>query len=344
MENIFKEDEYSPSYSIHTPKKKNENYNLINKFIVPVNTSSSTIPIQPIIFDLLRIESSLRTMNEYIDEISLFKYYNNKVNTYDIKEKNYLTKITTSFCYIGVLTNQLKKCLIGNYYYENQDQYIGQWKNDVKEGYGIYFYYNETNLEELYIGNWKNGKKNGKGFYIWKFSNNSIKFNNSNYDVIYGNFEDDNFINGYSITKNEKNYFVYYGKFDNGRKNDENAFFFENNDMGFYGKFENDELKEGRIALFKKNDNNIFMVKQSYNIEKSKDKNNDIFNFVDDKEKDEYIIKKRYEVFGKNFNDKFNDLYNYSKELLNKFSNIDSINDINIKEFLIKPFENFLRI
>ncbi len=340
MEKIFNEDLISPSSIFHTPNEKNKNYRLKRR-----TTNSSEILLQPIIFDMFQIESSLRTNVKYEDEISIFTYYNNLEKNND-KQNNYLIKIKiiSSFRYYGILSQELKKIEFGSYFYENQDQYIGQWKNDVKEGYGIYFYYNETNLEELYIGNWKNGKKNGKGFYIWKFSNNSIKFNNSNYDVIYGNFEDDNFINGYSITKNEKNYFVYYGKFDNGRKNDENAFFFENNDMGFYGKFENDELKEGRIALFKKNDNNIFIVKQSYNTEKSIDKINDIFNLVDDKEKDEYIIKKRYEVFGKNFNDKFNDLYNYSKELLNKFSNIDSINNINIKEHIIKPFENFLRI
>ncbi len=341
MEKTLNKDLISPSYIFHTPNEKNNNYILKGK-----TTNSSEIQLQPILFDMVQIESSIRTIGKYEDEISIFTYYNNLEKKNNDKQNNYLIKIKifSSFSYYGILSPELKKIEFGSYFYENQDQYIGQWKNDVKEGYGIYFYYNETNLEELYIGNWKNGKKNGKGFYIWKFSNNSIKFNNSNYDVIYGNFEDDNFINGYSITKNEKNYFVYYGKFDNGRKNDENAFFFENNDMGFNGKFENDELKEGRIALFKKNDNNIFIVKQSYNTEKSIDKINDIFNLVDDKEKDEYIIKKRYEVFGKNFNDKFNDLYNYSKELLNKFSNIDSINNINIKEHIIKPFENFLRI
>ncbi len=40
-------------------------------------------------------------------------------------------------------------------------QYIGDWKNNKKEGYGIKVYDNK----DKYEGNWKNGLRHGKGTY-----------------------------------------------------------------------------------------------------------------------------------------------------------------------------------
>ena len=338
MENKFNEDLISPSYILHTPNEKNNNY--ISKVI----TSSSEIQFQPIIFDMLQIESSLRTNGKYEDEISIFTYYkNSEINKNNNKQNNYLTKIISSFSYYGILSTELKKNEFGSYYYENQDQYIGQWNNDLKDGNGIYFYYNQKNLEEFYIGKWKNGKKNGKGIYFWKFSDSSIKFDNSDYDIIYGNFENDIFLNGYSISKNEKGFFVYFGKFDKGKKNDENAFFFEKN-MGFIGKFENDGLIEGRVVLFKEKNNN--QIQQSYFTSKSNDINNDKFILNDDKEKNELICIKRNEIIKKNFHENFSLIYLYSKELLKIFLNDDLniIYTINIKNDIINKIENFIQI
>ena len=341
MEKIFNEDLISPSSIFHTPNEKNKNYRLKR-----ITTNSSEILLQPIIFDMVQIESSLRTNGKYEDEIAIFTYYNNlEKNLNNNKQNNYLIKIKiiSSFRYYGILSQELKKIEFGSYFYENQDQYIGQWNNDLKDGYGIYFYYNQNNLEEFYIGKWKNGKKNGKGFYFWKFSNSSIKFEDSEYDIIYGNFENDIFLNGYSISKNEKGFFVYFGKFDKGKKNDENALFFEKN-MGFIGKFENDGLIEGRIVLFKEKNNN--QIQQSYFTSKSNDINNDKFILNDDKEKNELICIKRNEIIKKNFHENFSLIYLYSKELLKIFLNDDLniIYTINIKNDIINKIDNFLQI
>ena len=339
MEKTLNKDLISPSYIFHTPNEKNNNYILKGK-----TSNSSEIQLQPILFDMVQIESSIRTIGKYEDEISIFTYYNNLEKNND-KQNNYLIKIKifSSFSYYGILSPELKKIEFGSYFYENQDQYIGQWNNDLKDGYGIYFYYNQNNLEEFYIGKWKNGKKSGKGFYFWKFSDFSIKFEDSNYDIIYGNFENDIFINGYSISKNKKGFFVYFGKFDKGKKNDENAFFFEKN-MGFLGKFENDGLIEGRVVLFKQNKNNE--IQQSYFTSKSNDINSDKFSFNDDIEKNDFICKKRNEIIKKNFKENLSLIYLYSKELWKKFKNVDFniIYTINIKNDIINKIENFIQI
>ncbi len=340
MEKTLNKDLISPSYIFHTPNEKNNNYILKGK-----TTNSSEIQLQPILFDMVQIESSIRTIGKYEDEISIFTYYNNLEKKNNDKQNNYLIKIKifSSFSYYGILSPELKKIEFGSYFYENQDQYIGQWNNDLKDGYGIYFYYNQNNLEEFYIGKWKNGKKSGKGFYFWKFSDFSIKFEDSNYDIIYGNFENDIFINGYSISKNKKGFFVYFGKFDKGKKNDENAFFFEKN-MGFLGKFENDGLIEGRVVLFKQNKNNE--IQQSYFTSKSNDINSDKFSFNDDIEKNDFICKKRNEIIKKNFKENLSLIYLYSKELWKKFKNVDFniIYTINIKNDIINKIENFIQI
>ena len=340
MEKTLNKDLISPSYIFHTPNEKNNNFILKGK-----TTNSSEIQLQPILFDMVQIESSIRTIGKYEDEISIFTYYNNLEKKNNDKQNNYLIKIKifSSFSYYGILSPEFKKIEFGSYFYENQDQYIGQWNNDLKDGYGIYFYYNQNNLEEFYIGKWKNGKKSGKGFYFWKFSDFSIKFEDSNYDIIYGNFENDIFINGYSISKNKKGFFVYFGKFDKGKKNDENAFFFEKN-MGFLGKFENDGLIEGRVVLFKQNKNNE--IQQSYFTSKSNDINSDKFSFNDDIEKNDFICKKRNEIIKKNFKENLSLIYLYSKELWKKFKNVDFniIYTINIKNDIINKIENYIQI
>ena len=87
---------------------------------------------------------------------------------------------------------------------EDGEYYIGQWKNGLKHGKGIYYYKNgnikydgdfvndkyEGNGKyiwedgQYYIGEWKNGLRNGKGIYY--YSNGNIKYE--------GDWIDDKFI------------------------------------------------------------------------------------------------------------------------------------------------------
>lgn len=66
----------------------------------------------------------------------------------------------------------------GKLTYWNGDVYEGNYKDDVKNGFGKY-YYSET--KNRYEGEWVNGKKEGKGVFIW-----------SNGDKYEGQFLKDN--------------------------------------------------------------------------------------------------------------------------------------------------------
>lgn len=48
----------------------------------------------------------------------------------------------------------------GTYWYQNGDIYEGQWRNGIKEGLGYYTYV-DTGLK--YMGTWKEGKMEGPG-------------------------------------------------------------------------------------------------------------------------------------------------------------------------------------
>ena len=47
-------------------------------------------------------------------------------------------------------------------YWENGDRYEGEWKNDEREGKGIYY----LNNGDRYEGEWKNGNKKEKELCI----------------------------------------------------------------------------------------------------------------------------------------------------------------------------------
>ena len=53
--------------------------------------------------------------------------------------------------------------------YNNGDKYIGEWKNDLKDGKGIYYY----NNGDKYDGEYKTDLKDGKGIF---YCNDGDKF------------------------------------------------------------------------------------------------------------------------------------------------------------------------
>lgn len=55
---------------------------------------------------------------------------------------------------------------MNRYYYVNGNFYQGEWRDDKKDGRGIY-QYNITG--EKYEGEWKGGERHGKGIYYFSF-------------------------------------------------------------------------------------------------------------------------------------------------------------------------------
>ena len=256
------------------------------------------------------------------------------------KPLKYISEIdSNSVKYIGYLTENLFKEYFGYYKYENKDEYIGEWKDDLKENKGMYFYFNEeNNLEEFYLGEWKNNFRNGKGIYIWKNSNEKIPFDKSDFDVVIGDFENNDFKYGLTISKKDNTFNIYKGKYENNKKNDNKAFFLENYNKAFYGNFINDEIISGRFITYnEKNEiiNSFYFEKNNnndYNFEKEKEKENDI------------IIKKEVEdILKYDFPKNLAPMYQFMKNFFSQSSDISTFEKMKKKEFFTE-LPNFLNI
>ena len=172
-------------------------------------------------FDTLKIDAIIKEKQEYNEKESQieskFIFSNEDGKQSSENNTKYIAEINTdTFKYIGYLSENLQKEFFGYYKYDNNDEYSGEWKEDLKKGNGVYFYYNEKekNEEEFYLGDWNNGEKNGKGIYFWKHSNNETELKNSDYDVIIGNFENNEYKNGICISKSKNDFSIYEGKYD----------------------------------------------------------------------------------------------------------------------------------
>lgn len=77
-------------------------------------------------------------------------------------------KWITSQQYIGDWKNN-KKDGYGICIYSNQDKYEGFWKNDMRHGKGTYWIcIGKNKYRKLFTGDWFENKKDGHGIYFYK--------------------------------------------------------------------------------------------------------------------------------------------------------------------------------
>ena len=104
--------------------------------------------------DSLRDGFGVMNITQFIDKDAEF-YENNE---------------TTTESYVGQWKNNKKEGQ-GTYTYANDDIYKGEWKNGMKHGEGTLTYANiwgqGPSEGDKYVGKWKNDKKHGIGIYTW---------------------------------------------------------------------------------------------------------------------------------------------------------------------------------
>lgn len=123
----------------------------------------------------------------------------------------------------------------------NNGFYLGEFRNNRRNGIGMYLRYNSSTPNDIYIGHWQNDLKNGDGFYCMpngvcycgEFVNNKFQGKDSHYTGCCGKVDfHAEFYNGDIVRVFEtKGAFTYNGK--RYGNNDDN----EGNDRasGFYG-------------------------------------------------------------------------------------------------------------
>jgi hypothetical protein len=246
----------------------------------------------------------------------------------------YFAKISTEkFDYMGILTNELKREKYGYSVMENKDEYLGEYKNEIRDGFGIYKFNPNEDEEEIYIGDYKDNKKTGQGLYLKIFK--SVKESSSgeiiliDFDCGMGDFKDDTFDNGKIFTVRGDNETLYQGKInDIGLPSDEEALIVEGGDKLFYGKIINGELIDGRNIFVDENWNkkNSYYFTKTDNVENPFD-----FDASKKEDKDEEIIKMVKESNVKAYKSQIQNIFKDVCDSLDKFKKFESAKDVDFE-------------
>lgn len=192
----------------------------------------------------------------------------------NVKPVEKIYEFSNGDIYIGKMINN-KMHGMGNYIFyserEIKNEYVGEFKNNNREGKGLYKFSNgdeytgnfkremangigrmNYNSGAEYLGEWRDSRKEGYGFYQWKDGEMYIgefkggKFNGrgSCFDrvgnLIYEGYWINNVINGKGrfIWEDGKSY---EGDFKEGKKHGEGTFYDEDGEILYRGTWENDK-------------------------------------------------------------------------------------------------------
>ena len=205
---------------------------------IPSNNNNILLEIEKDLKDIIRCSND-KTITAGLE--NLIKKVENFMKENKQKEeiKNALTEKEIIYDvgkYIGQSKNGLKEGK-GIFLYESgpskDDRYEGFWGNNKREGYGVYIFSNHNRYE----GDWKNGKKEGKGIFYF---NSGERYE--------GDFKNGNFEGKGVFYFNSGN--RYEGDFKNDKKDGHGIFYYKNGDRRM-GDYSNDEPIGKHIILTK---------------------------------------------------------------------------------------------
>ena len=310
-----------------------------------------------IAFDTYEVDYRIFKDGEFIQKSEFNPSINNKFKLIqgltqeelEKKEENseypkYFSTISTkNFDYIGILSNQLKRDKYGysKMEKEHSDEYLGEYKNELRDGFGIYKFNsdNDEDIKEIYIGNYKNNKKEGEGMYL-KISK-SIKEDSSGNDILInynsgiGTFEGDVFKNGKIFNCKDGVQILYQGKLNEiGEPEDDDAIIYEEDNKIFRGKVSKGDMIEGRNIIL----NEKLEKVNSYYFTKIDGKYD--FDYFKKEEIDEDCIKKLKENPIQNYGKNIQNIFNEINNAFNKFKDYDTAIRIDFEKDIKNKIKN----
>lgn len=241
--------------------------------------------------------------------------------------------------FLGILNQRLEKEGYALFSYINEEKYFGNFSQDLRSRHGLYSWpstiNNNIRKTEFFWGTWKNNLKDGKGIYLWLKEPENIKmfsdFENCDLDSYIGLINNDNFTKGAYLIKRNNNFYVYYGNFNNQGKKDDNECYYYNatKDKIYYGKVKNDKFISGYITNFNEDGYIVDLLKIDF------DENNKVKSYIQEDEIEENLkekIKKNiFECRNILLNeDHFGDIFNAFKNIIEYRDN--KMNDIKVLE------------
>ena len=306
--------------------------------------TETTLTDNELSFDTYDIDYKIFKDGEFIE-----KGFNNKSNKFKLipgltqeeiqkKDENieypkYFTNISTkNFDYIGILSNHLKRDKYGYSKMDNDDEFLGEYKNEIRDGFGIYKFSpsSEEKIQDIYIGDYKDNKKEGQGMYlkIYKYiqENPNEEINLINFNTGFGTFENDIFKSGKIFSSKDGIDMLYIGKLNElGEPEDDDAFIFEEGNKIFRGKISKGDMIEGRNIFV----NEKYEKTKAYYFNKIEDKYD--FDYAKKEEVDEECIKKIKENPVNNYLKQIKDIFKEINNAFDIFKNYDAAMGINFE-------------
>ena len=155
--------------------------------------------------------------------------------------------------------------------YDNKDKYEGYWENDLRNGKGTYWLnIGKNKFRKLYTGDWKNNKKEGHGIYFykdgscydgeWKNSKRDGKglMIYANQDIYEGHWSE-NLRHGYGILE-KQNGDKFYGYWYKDKKEGQGYYYYHSTSKIYLG-----EWHEGnpRCGIFTDVDDETMKIDES---------------------------------------------------------------------------------
>ena len=224
--------------------------------------------------------------------------------------------------------------------HDNGDKYFGYYKNDVRNGHGIYSFVptkkGDDLLSEFYYGFWKTDLKCGQGIYLWLRENTSKKpfsdFENANFQAFIGEVERDIFKKGTLLSKEGEDYLVYHGTFDiDGNREGHNCFFYSATlEELCFGEYLDDHFIKGYVAHFDDEGN----VKDFLKYEEGKIISKEKLPEEEFNKNSKIMFDFRNVIMGKD----------YFGEVYNEFSKVKSFEEENMKTVDIFNSDKYLNL
>lgn len=248
------------------------------------------------------------------------------------------------FQYTGVLNNELKRDLYGYSSFENKDEFLGEYNIEQRNGFGIYKYrelqdneHNDYIPSEIYIGEYKENSKEGNGIYLTITKKSIIKDQKFeqliNYDCAIGVFKEDMFQEGKIFTLNDENQNLFVGKVDQiGAPSDDNALVIEDKgERFFYGKVVDGLMKEGRNVFLDENGNKTkgyYFIKNDQEVDEEKRFK---FEYEKGQEKDEEMISKVKEIKIGEYKEIIQGIYGKICQAIDTFKSFEKAKEVNFE-------------
>ena len=225
-----------------------------------------SMPLNPtnyIHFDSHVVAESIKKNGEYKEDKVTVKTWGEETTA---DKKMYLIKAENDdLKFSGIINLFFEREGYGINVHDGGDIYFGYYKNDSRDGHGIYSFVPKKKgndlLSEFYYGFWKHDTKNGQGIYLWLREDSSKKpftdFENSNFQAFVGELERDMFKKGTLLSKEGEDYLVFHGTFDlDGNREGNNCFFYSASlEELCFGEYLDDHFIKGYVAHFDEDGN-----------------------------------------------------------------------------------------